>query len=115
MRYGTDFQLLCEQFGTNGSEVFSSTENWLCRHVTGYPAYQRFFSRAAELSVLAEGRHIFGRRPTPREKRAGHYKDLTETGNRARKVSGTQGSDRQGVLSFQVFLNRRITLLLVSP
>ena len=23
---------------------------------------------------------------------AGHYKDLTETGNRARKVSGTQGS-----------------------
>ena len=29
----------------------------------------------------------------PREKtRAGHYKNLTETGNRARKVSGTQGS-----------------------
>ena len=26
------------------------------------------------------------------EFRAGHYKDLTETGNRARKVSGTQGS-----------------------
>ena len=24
--------------------------------------------------------------------RAGHYKDLTETGNRARKVSGTQGN-----------------------
>ena len=24
--------------------------------------------------------------------RAGHYKDLTETGNRARKVSGTQGT-----------------------
>ena len=23
---------------------------------------------------------------------AGHYKDLTETGNRARKVSGTQGT-----------------------
>ena len=33
-----------------------------------------------EFSVLAEGR-------------AGHYKDLTETGNRARKVSGTQGSN----------------------
>ena len=31
--------------------------------------------------MLAEGRHIFGR----------HYKDLAETGNRARKVSGTQG------------------------
>ena len=26
--------------------------------------------------------------------RAGHYKDLTETGNRARKVSGTQGTYR---------------------
>jgi len=25
--------------------------------------------------------------------RTGHYKDLTETGNRARKVSGTQGSN----------------------
>ena len=41
-----------------------------------YPGYQRFFSRAAG---------IFG------VGRAGHYKDLTETGNRARKVSGTQG------------------------
>ena len=47
--------------------------------------------------MLAEGRHIFGRRPKPRaakplEKnfRAGHCKDLKETGNRARKVSGTQ-------------------------
>ena len=26
--------------------------------------------------------------------RTGHYKDLTETGNRARKVSGTQGNQR---------------------
>ena len=60
----------------------------------GFPRVRR------EFSVLAEGRHIFGRRPKPRaakprEKqafRAGHYKDLTETGNRARKVSGTQGS-----------------------
>ena len=57
----------------------------------------RGFSRVQrEFSVLAEGRHIFGRRPNsraakPREKRVGHYKDLTETGNRARKVSGTQG------------------------
>ena len=33
--------------------------------------------------MLAEGRS--------HERRAGHYKDLTETGNRARKVSGTQG------------------------
>ena len=36
-----------------------------------------------EFSVLAEGRHIFGRRPKPRA-----AKHLTETGNRARKVSG---------------------------
>ena len=56
----------------------------------------RGFSRARrEFSVLAEGRHIFGRRPKPRAaKRAGHYDDLTETGNRARKVSGTQGIER---------------------
>ena len=60
----------------------------------------RGFSRVRrKFSVLAEGRHIFGRRPKPRAGeaarktfRAGHYKDLTETGNRARKVSGTQGS-----------------------
>ena len=50
----------------------------------------RGFSRVRrEFSVLAEGGHIFGRRPKPRA--AKHYKDLTETGNRARKVSGTQG------------------------
>ena len=30
-------------------------------------------------------------RSAPEAFRAGHYKDLTETGNRARKVSGTQG------------------------
>ena len=52
-----------------------------------------------EFSVSAEGRHIVGRMPKPRAAkpqethfRAGHYKDLTETGNRARKVSGTQGT-----------------------
>ena len=42
----------------------------------------RGYSRVRpEFSVLAEGRS-----------RAGHYKDLTETGNRARKVSGTRGT-----------------------
>ena len=54
---------------------------------------------------MCGGNFGVGRRPTHlrpyrnREKnfslaafRAGHYKDLTETGNRARKVSGTQGS-----------------------
>ena len=30
--------------------------------------------------------------------RAGHYKDLTETGNRARKVSGTQGTDKVDIV-----------------
>ena len=48
---------------------------------SGYPGYQRFFSRAA--GSFGVGRF-----------RAGHYKDLTETGNRARKVSGTQGTFR---------------------
>ena len=53
----------------------------------------RGFSRERrEFSVLAEGRHIFGRRPKPRAAKPGHYKDLTETGNRARKVSGTQST-----------------------
>ena len=47
-----------------------------------YPGYQRFFSRAAGIFGV-------GRRPKPR---AGHYKDLTEARNRARKVSGTQGN-----------------------
>jgi len=46
------------------------------------------FSRVRrEFSVLTEGRHIFGR---------------TETGNRARKVSGTQGIGR--VVSTQIYL-----------
>ena len=58
-------------------------------YIIVYPVYQRFFSRTGEFSVLAEGRHIFGRRPKPR---TGHHKDLRETGNRARKVSGTQGN-----------------------
>ena len=64
----------------------------------GTPGTRGFSRVRREFSVLAEGRHVFGRRPKPREKlekafRAGHYKDLTETtGNRARKVSGTQGN-----------------------
>ena len=44
-----------------------------------YPGYQRFFSRVVGI--------FFGRTPKPRAAN----KDLTETGNRARKVSGTQG------------------------
>ena len=32
--------------------------------------------------------------------RAGHYKDLTETGNRARKISGTQGKWHTDISSY---------------
>ena len=46
----------------------------------------RGFSRVRrKFSVLAEGRS------RGKTFRAVHYKELTETGNRARKVSGTQG------------------------
>ena len=70
---------------------------WVCRLLSLLGCRTlgtRGFSRVQrECSVLAESRHIFGRRPNsraakPREK---PHKDLTETGNRARKVSGTQG------------------------
>ena len=44
-----------------------------------YPGYQRFLSAAGIFGV--------GRRPTHL-----HYNDLTETGDRAGKVSGTQGN-----------------------
>ena len=45
--------------------------------LSNYPGYQRFFSRAAGIfGVLAEGRHIFDRRPKPRAAKPGHY---TET------------------------------------
>ena len=61
------------------------------RHDYDYPGYQRSFSRAA--GIFGVGRRPKPRAAKPREKsfRAGHCKDLTETGNRARKVSGTQG------------------------
>ena len=56
-----------------------------------YPGYQRSFSRAA--GIFGVGRRSKPRAAKPREKtfRAGHCIGLTETGNRARKVSGTQG------------------------
>ena len=46
-----------------------------------------------EVFLACGGIFGVGRRTKPREKlfRAGHYKDLTETGNRAKKVSGTLG------------------------
>ena len=36
-----------------------------------HPAYQRFFSLAVGISVLAEGRHIFGHSPKPRAAKLG--------------------------------------------
>ena len=84
-----------------------------CDHALLYPGYQRFFSRAVlAVSVLAEGRHIFGRRPMPRaaKPREKHYKDLTETGNRARKVSGTQGSFTFTEASFIGFVFQKLTI-----
>ena len=59
-----------------------------------YPGYQRFFSRAAGIFGV-------GRRPTHLR----HYKDLTETGNRARKVSGTQGNCSSGYRSTSKLIN----------
>ena len=40
------------------------------------------------------------------EFRAGHYKDLTETGNRARKVSGTQGRFLKIRVKFKTYFSR---------
>ena len=63
---------------------------------------------------------VFGRRPKPRaakprEKafRAGHYKDLTETGNRARNVSGTQGTLFQTLFTYRQTTHAQSNL--VSP
>ena len=55
----------------------------------------RDFSRLRrEFSVLAEGRsHERRSREKNSAFRAGHYKDLIETVNLARKVSGTQGTE----------------------
>ena len=59
-------------------------------HVVNLTLDTRGFSRVQrEFSVLAEGRHIFAEATSGE---AGHYKDLTEKENRARKVSGTQGT-----------------------
>ena len=62
--------------------------------IQSYPGYQRFFSRAVGIFGVGQRPTHLRRRPKPREKafRTGHYKDWTETGNRARKVSGTQGN-----------------------
>ena len=56
--------------------------------------------------------------------RAGHYKDLTETGNRARKVSGSQGTvsltrrnfgPESAIIKKRLITGQRITLKNTSP
>ena len=46
-----------------------------------------------EFSVLAAGRHTFGHRPS---------KDVTETGNRAGKVSGIQGKQIENLAQTKI-------------
>ena len=82
--------------------------DFLPRAFSGLPwVPEVFLACDGNFRCLAEGRHIFGRRPKPRaakrgeaRRSAGHYKDLTETGNRARNVSGTQGISGPNLLSF---------------
>ena len=55
-------------------------------------AVVRSQSGPTDLTVLTIGSALSkGWRSGPEAFRAGHYKDLTETGKRTRKVSGTQG------------------------
>ena len=89
---GKNCRLVNVKTSLSGMGSLTGSLLWLLENsittVISYPGYQRFFSRA-------EGIFRVGRRPTSLAERrsAGHYKDLTETGNRARRVSGTQGSD----------------------
>ena len=62
--------------------LFSRSDRSECWLNGSRPLGARGFSR--EFSVLAEGR-------SHERRSAGHYRELTETGNRSRKVSGTQG------------------------
>ena len=58
-----------------------------------YAGYHRFSRVQREFSVLAEGRHTFGHRPS---------KDLRETGNRAGKVSGIQGKQIENLAQTKI-------------
>ena len=53
-----------------------------------------FSSRAVGCFGVATGRKIFGRRPVDLRSRGSQFKELSETGNRAWKVSGTHGRKR---------------------
>ena len=88
------FHIVKRWFVLNEVSVLSSFSFSPWRRIAvKLPWVPEVFSRAAGIfGVLAEGRHIFDRRPKPRAAKPGHYKDLTKTGNRDRKVSGTQGT-----------------------
>ena len=73
------------------SLLAASISHFLTLGTRGFPRVRWKFS------VLAEGRHIFG----------GHYKDLIETGNRARKVSGTRVSFSQRRYEIFMFFFQR--------
>ena len=90
---------------------------------SGFPRVRR------EFSVSVKARHIFGRRPKPRAAKRvtikTWHKDLTETGNRARKVSATQGrptSPRSTIYLFILFssffepiLDPRFSIPILDP
>ena len=87
--WANSFDLYCNV--TIRGSVAERLERWTKRPRVQFSLWPlatlgtRGFSRVRrEFSVLAEGRHISGRRPKPRA--------ATETGNSARKVSGTQGN-----------------------
>ena len=73
------------------SLLAASISHFLTLGTRGFPRVRSKFS------VLAVGRHIFG----------GHYKDLIETGNRARKVSGTRVSFSQRRYEIFMFFFQR--------
>ena len=49
--------------------------------------------RKEDRESTLDTRGFSGARRSREKKRVGHYKDLTEIGNRARKVSGTKGAE----------------------
>ena len=75
-----------------------------------YSGYHRvFFPRLRlDASVSARGRQIFGRRPVDLGSRRSQFKDLSETGNRAWKISGTHGRKRYKDVKKNNCLNTRI-------
>ena len=62
-----------------------------CTTLLKIPWVPEVFSRAQCDQFSAEGRTTSGEAARKREKTRVRNKGLTETGNRARKVSGTQG------------------------